>query len=408
MLFSIDQKYREILILYYFLELSLKEISNLLKIKKIQVEPENLSLYTFGVMCVKFSYDTYYHHSSFFRYLIEEDSMNRISIIYTILILFFITAVGFSVHFYKQVQVGDMKMDEAVSSESPLPNYHFALIGEEMNHDYWRLVGAGAKRTETEHDVFVEYEGPKRSNPEEQLKLFEMAIKSNVDGIIVQALNEKFTPLINKAVNEGIPVITIDTDSAESLRNVYIGTDNYTAGQLAGQTLVEDTGGEAIVGIITGSLENAHHQQRVQGFKDVIGQVEGIEIVAIEESNITRVEAEEKAYKMLTDHENITAFYGTSSYNGIGIVAAAKSLKRHDDMYVITFDMIDENIQLLEQGDIDAIVEQQPFEMGYQSIKTMLDIIKGRPVQDVYYTDSSIIRISDLPNWKNSKDRSSW
>jgi len=333
--------------------------------------------------------------------------MNRLSIIYSMLTLFFITAVGFFVHFYEQVQANDLKMNEAVTTETPLPKYHFALIGEEMNHDYWRLVGAGAKKREAEHDVFVEYEGPERSNPEEQLKLFDMAIKSKVDGIIVQALNEKFTPLINKAVNEGIPVITIDTDSADSLRNVYIGTDNYAAGQLAGKTLVKDTGGEAIVGIITGSLDNAHHQHRVQGFKDVIEQEEGIKIVAIEESNITRVEAEEKAYNMLTNHRDITAFFGTSSYNGIGIVAAAKSLKRYDDMYVITFDTIDENIQLLEQGEIDAIVEQQPFEMGYQSIETMLDIIKGKQVEDVYHTDSTIIRISDLPNWKNSRDDAS-
>jgi len=317
------------------------------------------------------------------------------------------TAVGFSVYFYKQVQADDLKMAEAISTENPLPDHHFVLIGEEMNHEYWRLVGAGAKKTETMHDVVVEYEGPKRSNPEEQLKLFDMAITSKVDGIVVQALNENFIPMINRAVNEGIPVITIDTDADKSMRSVYIGTDNYQAGQLAGQALVEDTGGNATVGIITGSLDNAHHRQRVQGFKDVVEQVDGIEIVAMEESNITRVEAEEKAYQMLAEHENITAFYGTSSYNGMGIVAAAKSLQRHDDMYVITFDTIDENIQLLEQGDIDAIVEQQPFEMGYQSIEIMLDIIKGRPVQDVYYTDSAIIRMGDLTNWKRKKDATS-
>ncbi len=331
--------------------------------------------------------------------------MNRTSIIYSILIVSFITTIVFSFYFYNQVQRSDKKVIEAISSETPLPTYHFVLIGEEMNHDYWRLVGDGAKKTEKVYDVFVEYEGPKRSNPEEQLKLFDMAIKSKVDGIIVQALNDKFTPLIDKAVNEGIPVITIDTDAVGSMRNAYIGTDNYVAGQLAGKALVEDTGGKAIVGIILGSFDNSHHRQRVQGFKDVVGQVEGIEIVAIEESNITRVDAEEKAYKMLTEHENITAFYGTSSYNGMGIVAAANSLNRQKDMYVITFDTIDENIQLLEKGDIDAIVEQQPYEMGSQSIKVMMEIINGLPVQDVYHTELSIIRNSDIPNWKSQKGR---
>ncbi|WP_071395005.1 sugar-binding protein [Bacillus tuaregi] len=323
--------------------------------------------------------------------------MNRTSIIYSFLILSFLTMISFSFYYYQKAKAYDQKVEERVVSETALPTYHLALIGEEMNHEYWRLVGEGAKKTESEYDVIVEFESPKRSNPEEQLKLFDMAIKSKVDGIIVQALNDKFIPFINKAVDEGIPVITIDTDIKGSLRHAYIGTDNYKAGQLAGEALVKDTGGKATVGIITGSLSNTHHQQRVEGFIDVVKQYEGIKIVAIEESNITRVDTEEKAYEMLIEHENITAFYGTSSYNGIGIVAAAKSLKRQDDLYVITFDNIDENLQLLETGEINAIVEQLPYEMGQKSVEVMMDILDNRGVQDVYHTDLSIIRRSDLP-----------
>lgn len=308
------------------------------------------------------------------------------------------TAFGFSLYFYQQSQIDDEKIMAAMTSEDDLPNYHFALIGEEMNHEYWRLVGQGAKTAEVNHDVYVEYGGPERSNPDEQLKLLDMAIKSKVDGIIVQALNEQFTPLINQAVKKGIPVITIDTDSSESMRDVYIGTDNYLAGQLAGKALAEDTKGEATVGIISGSFDNALHELRVKGFTDIVEQFEGINIVAIEESDISRVDAEEKAYRMLNEHTNITAFYGTSSYNGVGIVAAAKSLKKENEMYVITFDAIDENIQLLENGDINAIVEQQPFEMGYRGVEKMLTIIENKPFQDLYHTDLSIIRKSDLPN----------
>lgn len=329
--------------------------------------------------------------------------MNRRLSIYLILIVSFITVLGFSVYFYKQVQATDRKMDEVISSETSLPMFHFTLIGEEMDHDYWRLVGEGAKKTESMHDVFVNYEGPKRLDPDEQLKLLDKAIAAKVDGIIVQALNDQFTPMINKAVSAGIPVITIDMDAKESLRNAYIGTDNYLAGQLAGEALVKDTGGKATVGIITASFDNVDHQQRVKGFKDIIGKYEGIKIAAIKESNVSRIDTEQKAYRMLTEYPDITAFYGTSSYNGMGIVAAAESLKRQDDMYVITFDSIEENIQLLENGAIDAIVEQLPFKMGALSTEIMLDIVTGKPVKEFYHTESSIIRESDLPYWKSQR-----
>ncbi|WP_147803321.1 sugar-binding protein [Alkalicoccus halolimnae] len=329
------------------------------------------------------------------------------NVLYSILIAAFIIAAGFSVYFYQQAQAEDAKIAARVNSGEEIPQYHFTLIGEEVNHDYWRFVEEGAKTAEEDYDVFVEYKGPERSNPEEQLKLLDMAVQSKVDGIIVQALNEQFPPLINQAVEKGIPVITIDTNSSDNMAHTYIGTDNYMAGQLAGEALVEDTDGEAVVGVLSGSFDNSLHEQRVKGFTDIVEQEEGIEVAAVEESNISRVDVEEEAYNMLTANENITAFYGTSSYNGVGIVAAARSLEKEEDMYVITFDAIDENIELLENGGIHAIVDQQPFEMGYESVEKMLSIIEGNTVEDDYHTDVTIIRNADLPVGTNREDETS-
>ncbi|WP_077622624.1 sugar-binding protein [Sediminibacillus massiliensis] len=323
--------------------------------------------------------------------------MTRNALIYTVLFIAFLSMITFSFYYYYQLKQDDRRITEAADPGSAPPSYHFALIGEELDHDYWRLVGEGAKQAEAEFDVFVEYEGPQRSNPEEQLKILDKAIKSKVDGIIVQALNDEFTTLIDQAVRQGIPVMTIDTDSPESSRSAYIGTDNYAAGQLAGEALIEDTDGKAVVGIVTGRFNNAHHALRVEGFRDVIEQEEGIEIVAIEESSIDRIGAEEKAYNMMTEHEEITALYGTSALDGIGISEAAESLNRQDDLYVITFDTLEENLELLRQGRIDALVEQQPWIMGHRSIEIMLDILKDKQIEEIHHTDSSIVRKRDLP-----------
>jgi ribose transport system substrate-binding protein len=312
-----------------------------------------------------------------------------------ILISCFVIAVSFSIYFYIQSKAFQSKITDATSKEQ-VPTYHFALIGEEMDHDYWRLVGEGAKDMEEKYDVFIEYEGPRRSNPEEQLKLLDIAMKSKVDGIIVQALNDEFLPVINQAVDQGIPVITIDTDAPESKRSTYIGTDNYEAGKLAGKALLEDTGGEATVGIITGSFENAHHQLRVEGFRDVVEQEPGIDIVAVEESNITRVVAEEKTHNMLSDYPGITALYGTSALDGIGMVAAAESLGIEESLYMIAFDVLPANIALLEEGKVDVLIGQKPYEMGNRSVELMLDLMNNQEVQDVYHTNASVVRKEDI------------
>lgn len=325
---------------------------------------------------------------------LKEDLMKQGKLIYYFLLICTLVAVSFSIYYYYQAQKVQSMMEEKNAPEQSLPTYHFALIGEELDHDYWRLVGEGAQATEEQYDVKVEYQGPRRSNPEEQLKLVDMAIKSKVDGIIVQALNENFEEMINKAVEEGIPVITVDTDAPNSLRSAYIGTDNYAAGQLAGRTLVEDTNGTAKVGIITGSFGNAHHKLRVEGFKDIVEKEEGIEIAAIEESQITRVMAEEKAYTMLTEHSDITALYGTSSLDGIGMTAAAESLNLNH-LYMMGFDTLKENVNLLQQDKLDVLIAQEPYEMGYKSVELMLDVLNGRAVEDVYHTETSVIRKED-------------
>ncbi|SFL92987.1 monosaccharide ABC transporter substrate-binding protein, CUT2 family (TC 3.A.1.2.-) [Gracilibacillus orientalis] len=312
-----------------------------------------------------------------------------------ILIFCFIIAVSFSIYFYIQSKGFQSKIMDATSKET-VPTYHFVLIGEEMDHDYWRLVGEGAKDMEEKYDVFVEYEGPRRSNPEEQLKLLDIAMKSKVDGIIVQALNDEFLPVINQAVEQDIPVITIDTDAPDSKRSAYIGTDNYEAGKLAGKALVEDTAGKATIGVITGSFDNAHHQLRVEGFRDIVEQEPGIEIVSIEESNITRVIAEEKAHNMLSDYPDITALYGTSALDGIGMVAAAESLGLEESLYMIGFDTLPANMALLEQEKMDVLIGQKPYEMGYRSVELMLDLVNNKKVQDVYHTNASVVRKEDI------------
>ncbi|MDQ0253277.1 ribose transport system substrate-binding protein [Evansella vedderi] len=327
--------------------------------------------------------------------------MNRNFILYLTLMVSFIGALGFSFYFYMKANYYDYQISEATSTYSSLPNYHFVLISEEVDHEYWRLVEEGAKEAEAVYDVYVEYKGPRNSNPEEQVRLLDMAIAAKVDGIIVQALNdEMFTPLINKAVENGIPVITIDTDVPNSSRMTYIGTDNYQSGQIAGQALIEDTNGEAVVGIIANSFSSIHQQLRIQGFKDAVENIEGIQIVAIEESNNSRVRAAEKADKILGEHEEITAFFGTSALDGLGISTSMKALQRQDDIYILAFDSLKETLDLLEQGKVDAVVAQEPFQMGYQSVERMLAIITGQQVQNVYHTNTSIIRKSDLRDWQ--------
>jgi ribose transport system substrate-binding protein len=287
---------------------------------------------------------------------------------------------------------------EKTSTNPKQYKYHFVLIPEELDNDYWRLVEKGAKQAAEENGVWLEYVGPKQANIDEHIKTIEMAAASKVDGIMTQGLSEElFTPLINSIVDKGIPVMTIDTDAAKSKRIAYIGTDNYYSGFLAGKALVADTKGKAKVGIITGRFDASHQQLRVQGFMDAIEHEKGIEVVAIEESNITRVQAAEKAYKILKEHPEVNAFYGTSALDGIGIAQVVQQFQKEDDVYIIAFDTLPETINYIKSGVIEATVVQEPYEMGYRAVKMMTELLEGKEISKVNHTETRVIRKADLP-----------
>jgi ribose transport system substrate-binding protein len=280
-----------------------------------------------------------------------------------------------------------------------LPKYHFVLIPEELDNDYWSLVEEGARDAAKFHNVYLEYLGPKQANNDEHLKTIDMAIAGLVDGVITQGLGgeDEFEKLVTKAKEKLIPVVTIDTDAPNSDRSVYVGTDNYYAGFLAGKAILNDTTGPQQVAIITGRFDAPHQKLRVQGFKDAVATEKRIKVIAVEESNITEIGAVEAAHKILKAHPTTTAFYGTSALDGIGIAQVVKNLKAENDFYIIAFDILQETLEYIEEGTIEATVVQFPYQMGYEAVEKMIQLNKGDDLEPLQHTDTKVIYKKDLP-----------
>lgn len=322
--------------------------------------------------------------------------MSKLSIMaYSVGTLLFLVSCSFAIFYGYKVLTHDPPPDKRTIETY---HYHFVLVPEELDNEYWRLVEKGAEEAAKKYGVMLEYAGPKQANIDEHLKTIEMSAASKVDGIITQGLSdEQFTPLINKVIGNGIPVITIDTDAQASKRIAYIGTDNYYSGYLAGRALVADTLGNANVAIITGSFYATNQIQRVKGFQDAVKNEKRIRIITVQESGISRVKAAEKAYQILQDHPEVNAFYGTSALDGIGIAQVVEKSQMEDKVYIIGFDTLPETISYIRQGIIKATVVQQPYEMGYGAVKMMVSLMEGKKVSPIVHTKTEIMRIGDLP-----------
>jgi ribose transport system substrate-binding protein len=124
---------------------------------------------------------------------------------------------------------------------------------------------------------------------------------------------------------------------------------------------------------------------------------QGIKIITMEESEISRVRAAEKAYQILKDYPEVNAFYGTSALDGIGIAQVVEKYKKTDQVYIIGFDNLPETLDYLSKGTIKATIVQEPYEMGYRAVQMMIDLIEGKTVPPVVHTNTRVLRAADLP-----------
>lgn len=313
-----------------------------------------------------------------------------------LLMVVFFYFFGQFVHESKQIQniVHQLKEDKRLNQG----NRHVVLIVQELGHPYWQLVANGANDAARSDKITIEVVGPVRNSMDEQIKLLEKAIASKVDGIIVQGLNdEKFTPVINKAVEQGIPTLTIDTDAPTSKRLAYVGTDNRDAGQSLGRLVVQKTGGNGGIGVIIGSDSAESQMQRLNGLKSVVSEYDGLRIVDVRASNISMMEAIQQASEMMQKHPDISIMVGTSATDALGILQAAKSMNR-SDIAIIGFDNLPETLDAIQKGEIEAAVAQHPYWMGTTSVHLLNDYFHGRNLPASQYVNGEIVDKNTLYN----------
>ncbi|MGN7761088.1 sugar-binding protein [Paenibacillus sp. 22594] len=313
-----------------------------------------------------------------------------------VIVLFLLQAylfIGFANH---SARMGNIVKELSGHPGDSKPGYHIVLIEQERYHPYWEMVEKGAKEAAEKYGINIEFTGPVRNNMEEQISLLEKAIAARVDAIIVQGLNdEKFTPVIDKAVERGIPVITIDTDAPESKRLAYVGTDNVAAGETLGRMVVQTTGGKGKIGVIIGSELAKNQLQRLNGLSHIVKNYSGLEIVDVRSSNISHMEAIQQAADMLRLHPEIDVMVGTSSTDALGVLKASKSLKS-GSLTIIGFDNQEETLAAITRGEIKATVAQQPFLMGDTAVRLLHEHFQGTSLQREYYTEVKVLDKSNV------------
>lgn len=281
--------------------------------------------------------------------------------------------------------------------------YKLSFICPNVGLAYWSDVREGIEKGDAEFGVTTDFVGPPKIDTQQQIQMMEAAIANKSDGIIVASLDgNAFIPVINRAVEEGIPVVCLDADSPNSNRSSFIGTENFVAGEELGKALIEATGGTAKVGIITGALDSENVNQRVDGVKKAFESAPGMEIVAIESANTDLGQATQKAQAMLQAHPDITAMLGTTSNDMIGAAQAVKDQGLEGKVTLINFDDLDQTLDMIRNGVIYGTIAQRPSNGGYLSVQYMVDLLNGKEIPDRVDTGCVLVTKENVDTYKTA------
>lgn len=223
--------------------------------------------------------------------------------------------------------------------------------------DAGRLVGAD-----------VVYTGPSGFDIQKQIEFMKSAIAEKVDGIACTLPDPTaFNDVVAEAMSKGIPVIAINADAPKSARLAYIGQGNYDAGRSMGMQIVKllPKGGDVLLTIHTAGASPL--EARISGIKDVLNAAGGFKYRVVA-TGTDLVKAESMIAAALQANPNIKGMFGVEDVTGIAIGHIIERQKLKGKVFGAGFDLVTEELDAIEAGNMQFTIDQQPYLQGFQGV----------------------------------------
>jgi ribose transport system substrate-binding protein len=270
----------------------------------------------------------------------------------------------------------------------------YVMVSNVAAHPYWLDAQYGGRDAAAELGVTWTYVGPADFNTPEQVTTLEQIIARNPAGIIVAALEpDALTPAIDRAVEAGIPVVTVDTDAPNSKRMTYLGTDNYQAGRVLGDRIGVVLNGEGEVGIATVPGQ-FNLEERIRGLNDVLAaKYPNIQVVATVDDKNDDSATADAVVAMLQAHPEIDLVTSMNAV-GAGVAAALRQTGQAGTVKAVVFDITDPILDALTDNTLDSTLVQRTYMMTYVGVHLLYRY--NHPTE--YLTNWQTNNIGVLPN----------
>ncbi len=282
-----------------------------------------------------------------------------------------------------------------------------SVIPKGTTQVFWQSVHAGAIKAGKEEGINVVWIGPeKEDDRQQQIALIDNQIMNEVDGIVLAPLDEMaLRRSVRAAVKKNIPVVIMDSGlkDSEDVYSSFVATDNFEGGRMAAREIGKLLNGKGKVVVLRFVEGSASTEKRANGFLEGIKEFPGIEVVSDEQyAGATKSTGQQTSENLLLrfrdDSGNLTfdGVFCTNESSTHGMMLALRRLQLAKKVKFIGFDSSDPLISGLKNGEIQGIIIQNPFKIGYLGVKTIWDVLQKKKVAKRIDTGVAFLTLENL------------
>jgi ABC-type sugar transport system substrate-binding protein len=277
--------------------------------------------------------------------------------------------------------------------------YKIAFIIKSLQSVLWINMGKAAEQAGADYDnINVDVLAPQTPmNIDEQIQLVEQAITNKVDCIIVAPCDSTgIVPVIKKANNAGIMVITPNTKANGGDIRCFVGVENYDIGYDLGTKFCRKLNGRGNVLLLEGKAGVSTSEERVAGFKDAIKKYPDVKLLNSQPTDWDRAKAMTIMENWLQIYDKIDGVMSLTKDTGLGAIEAMKAAGRNKNILSMTFDIDDETREAIKNGDLYATGNQNEMSQGYLAVTAARMALMGYQIPKTMILPITFVTADDL------------
>jgi ribose transport system substrate-binding protein len=277
-------------------------------------------------------------------------------------------------------------------------NYKMTLIAGVKGDEFYITMNCGAQAEAKANNVSLDFQGPDQFDASQQTPIVNAVQAKKPDAVLIAPTDTQalYAP-IKQLADNGSKVVLVDTTlDKPDMAVSQIASNNLAGGQEAAKTLLQLTGGKGKYLVINVKPGISTTDQRAQGFEQGLKGKSGVTYLGQQYNNDDPAKASSIVTATLAKHPDLAGIFATNLFGAEGAASGLRQAGKLGQVKIVGFDAGPKQVQDLKQGTVQALIAQQPAEIGKQGVDQALAALKGEPTKPKIGTGFTVITKKNL------------